>query len=50
MWDIFVDSVITIDEICTRDIKSWIALLKSSIQQEEDSFHQQIRSKFNERN
>ena len=36
------------DASCTREIKSRITILQSSIQQEEGSFHQQIGHKFQE--
>ena len=43
---IHLGSMITNDARCTREITSSIALAKSSLQQDEGSFHQQIGLKF----
>jgi hypothetical protein len=40
-------SLITNDALCAREIKSWFTIVKQH-EQEEYSFHQQIRPKFKE--
>ena len=47
-YDIYLGSMITNDVRCTREIKSRIAIAKSSTQQEENSFHQQTGLIFKE--
>ena len=42
----YLGSMITNDARCAREIKSSFAMVKVSIQQDEDSFHQQIGLKF----
>jgi hypothetical protein len=44
----YLGSMITSDARCTREIKSRIAMAKSSIQQEEEYFHQQTGLKYKE--
>jgi hypothetical protein len=44
----YLCSMLTNDARCTREIKSRSAMAKSSIQQEEDSFHQQTGFKSKE--
>jgi hypothetical protein len=44
----YLGNLMTNDARCTREIKSRSVMTKSSIQQEGDSFHQQIGLKFKE--
>ena len=44
----YLGSMITNDARCTGEIESTIDMAKSSIQQEEESFHQQIGLKYKE--